>query len=67
MDVLISVVTGFYNRGSFVKSSIECLLSQSYQNIEIIVFDDNSTDNTYEELLKIQDKRLTVIRHQILL
>ena len=65
MDVLISVVTGFYNRGSFVKSSIGSLLNQTYQNIEVIVFDDNSTDNTYEELLKIKDKRLRVIRHSI--
>ena len=65
MNELISVVTGFYNRDRFVKSSIESLLSQTYQNIEIIVFDDNSTDNTYEEILKIQDKRLTVIRHQM--
>ena len=65
MNELISVVTGFHNRGSFVESSIGSLLNQSYQNIEIIVFDDNSTDNTYEELLKIEDKRLKIIRHQI--
>ena len=65
MDELISVVSGFYNRGDFVKSSIGSLLNQSYQNIEIIIFDDNSTDNTYEELLKIQDRRLKIIRHPI--
>ncbi|MBE9061262.1 glycosyltransferase family 2 protein [cf. Phormidesmis sp. LEGE 11477] len=65
MDELISVVTGFYNRGDLVESSVGSLLNQSYQNIEIIVFDDNSTDNTYEELLKIRDDRLKIIHHEV--
>ena len=65
MSALISVVTGFYNRGNLVRTSIGSLLRQTYSNIEIIVFDDCSTDHTYEELLKFQDPRLKVIRHSI--
>ena len=65
MSDLISVVTGFYNRGNLVRTSIGSLLRQTYTNLEIIVFDDCSTDHTYEELLKFQDPRLKVIRHSI--
>jgi|688.fasta_scaffold07192_16 glycosyltransferase involved in cell wall biosynthesis len=65
MSDLISIITGFYNRGNLVRTSIGSLLRQTYTNLEIIVFDDCSTDHTYEELLKFQDPRLKVIRHSI--
>jgi len=65
MNDLISVVSGFYNRGDLVRTSIGSLLKQTYSNIEVIVFDDCSTDHTYEELLKFQDPRLKIIRHSI--
>lgn len=50
---LISVITTFYNSvqlGDFVKSSMSCLLNQTYQNIEFICVNDGSTDSTLQEL-----------------
>ena len=45
-DILVSVVIPTYNREKIIKRAIESILNQSYKNIEIIVVDDGSTDNT---------------------
>lgn len=62
---LISVITTFYNSvqlGNFVKSSMNCLLNQTYNNIEFICVDDGSTDSTLEELKNFakHDSRIQV-------
>jgi glycosyltransferase involved in cell wall biosynthesis len=41
-----------YNDENTIVSSVESLLNQTYQNIEILVLDDGSTDATYEVLLQ---------------
>ncbi len=48
---LVSVITPAYNQGIFLKDTIESVLSQDYPNIELLVLNDGSTDNT-EEILK---------------
>jgi glycosyltransferase involved in cell wall biosynthesis len=62
---LVSIISGFYNREFLVRDSIKSLINQTYRNIEIIVFDDCSTDDTYEQLKFFEDadKRVRVISH----
>jgi glycosyltransferase involved in cell wall biosynthesis len=48
MHPLVSVSIITYNHEKFIGSAIESLLSQTYPNIEIIISDDASTDNTLE-------------------
>ena len=43
---LVSIVIPVYNGENFVKEAIDCALSQTYKNIEVIVVNDGSTDNT---------------------
>ena len=43
---LVSVIITCYNQGQFLKTAIESVLEQNYKDIEIIVIDDGSTDNT---------------------
>jgi len=43
----ISVVMSTYNNETTIEKSILSLLSQTYQNFEILIMDDGSTDNTY--------------------
>ena len=44
--VLVSVIMPVYNAGGFLKSAIESILSQSLQEIELILVDDGSTDGS---------------------
>ena len=58
----VTVITGYYNREDCVDETILSLLNQTYDNYEIIAFDDNSTDNTYTKLKMHQSDKLKVIR-----
>ncbi len=53
---LISVVIPTYNRSALVVKALYSVLKQTYKNFEIIVVDDNSTDNTKKIIKGIKDK-----------
>ncbi len=60
---LVSVIMPTYNSEQYISQSIESVLSQSYQNFELIIVDDCSTDNTYSVLQKyLEDKRVFYIK-----
>jgi glycosyltransferase involved in cell wall biosynthesis len=52
----VSVIIPTYNRASYVTKAIESVLAQTYNDFEIIVIDDGSTDNTKEVLSPFMDK-----------
>jgi glycosyltransferase involved in cell wall biosynthesis len=53
---LVSIVTPTYNREKFIIETVDSMLAQTYQNIEYIVINDGSTDNTLEILEKYKEK-----------
>lgn len=53
-DFMISVIITTYNRSELLLRAINSVFAQSYGNIEVIVVDDNSTDNTMSILKKIE-------------
>jgi glycosyltransferase involved in cell wall biosynthesis len=59
---LVSIVTPTYNQAEYLAETIESVLSQTYSNIEYIVIDDGSTDNTQEVLSRF-DSRIRHERH----
>jgi glycosyltransferase involved in cell wall biosynthesis len=61
---VVSVVIPTYNREEVVDRAIDSALNQTQQNIEIIVVDDASTDNTREVVTSYDDSRLVYIRHE---
>ncbi len=60
---LVSVVTAYHNRTNNLRCSLESVLRQSYSNIEFIIVDDCSTDDTYAQLEEISDPRLKLFRN----
>lgn len=50
---LVSVVIGSYNHELFVQQTIRSIIEQTYQNIELIIVDDGSTDSTWEKIQQI--------------
>lgn len=48
MDKLVSIITPTYNCAKFIGRTIDSVLSQTYQNWEMIIVDDRSKDNTKE-------------------
>ena len=46
-NLLVSVIIPTYNRYDFLLKSVESVYNQSYDNMEIIIIDDGSTDKTY--------------------
>ncbi len=58
----VSIIIPTYNRKSYVVETINSVLCQTYQSIEIIVVDDGSTDNTRDSLQEfIEDKKITYL------
>jgi glycosyltransferase involved in cell wall biosynthesis len=53
---MISVIIPCYNYGHLIAETIDSVLHQSYTDVEIIVIDDGSTDNTSEVLNEYADK-----------
>lgn len=60
---LVSVVIPTYRRASLVPRAIRSVQNQTYENIEIIVVDDASPDDTEEIVQSISDARIRYIRH----
>lgn len=59
---LVSILIPTYNRAEYLGSALDSALAQTYPNLEIIVHDDHSTDNTPQLLKKYHDPRLRLIR-----
>jgi glycosyltransferase involved in cell wall biosynthesis len=55
---LISVLMPAYNSELYIAEAIESILNQSYQNIELIIFDDGSTDGTRQVIQSFDDPRI---------
>lgn len=56
----VSVIIPSYNHASFLLRAVNSVLAQSYDDIELIVIDDGSSDSSLEVLSKIKDKRLKI-------
>lgn len=52
----VSVIIPVYNMEEFVESGVGCVTGQTYENLEIIIIDDGSTDNTYIKCLAEADR-----------
>jgi cellulose synthase/poly-beta-1,6-N-acetylglucosamine synthase-like glycosyltransferase len=57
-----SIVIPLYNKARFIETTIESVLNQTYQNFEILVIDDGSTDNGASLVALNSDRRVRLIQ-----
>ncbi len=55
---LVSVIIPTFNRSSLVIAAIESALNQTYQQVEVLIIDDGSNDDTKEKIKQLSDYRL---------
>lgn len=58
---LVTVIIPCYNVGAYVEKAVVSILQQSFSNIEVLLVDDASTDNTLELCRSIKDARIKII------
>ena len=57
-EITFSVIVNCYNSEKFIAECVNSVLNQSYQNFEVIIVDNLSTDNTRKEILALSDQRI---------
>jgi glycosyltransferase involved in cell wall biosynthesis len=64
MADLVSILIPVYNAEEWIASTLRCACSQTWPNVEIIVVDDGSTDNSYEVAKQFEHENVTLIRQE---
>lgn len=59
----VSVIIPSYNHSKFIEAGINSILTQTYQDFEIIISDDASPDDSVEKIKKIIDPRIKLFAH----
>src|SRR5438552_12056161 len=62
-QALVSIVLPTYNRAHLLAHAIRSVLCQTYGNIELIIVDDNSQDNTPDVVRLFDDARIRYVRN----
>lgn len=65
IEGLVSIIMPSWNTGRFIAESIQSVLNQTYQQWELIIVDDCSTDNTDEVVTGFQDKRIRYFKNKV--
>lgn len=60
----VSVIVPTYNRAHIITEAIDSILNQTFEDFELIVVDNESTDNTEEVIKSYADERIRYFKHQ---
>ena len=61
MNKLVSIITPSFNSSRFIEECIDSVLLQTYDNWELLIVDDCSSDNSCEMIKKYDDNRISLI------
>lgn len=61
---MISIVIPLYNKEEHIAQTLESVLNQTYQDFEIVIVDDGSTDGSVAEVKKVSDRRIRLIHQE---
>ncbi len=65
VDGLVSIIMPSWNTANYIAESIQCVIEQTYQNWELIIVDDCSTDNTDEVVAPfLKDQRIKYLKNK---
>lgn len=64
MNPKVSIIIPVYNLERYIGKTLKSVLGQTYTNLEVIVIDDHSSDNTLSVIHRFSDKRLRVIKQE---
>ncbi len=59
-----SVVIPLYNNEKYIQRAVLSVLAQTVQDYELIIVEDGSTVTNYQQVVRIQDARIRVIRQE---
>ncbi len=62
---LVSVIMPAYNVEKYIRQSVDSILNQTYQNIELLIADDKSNDNTKDIIDQYSDKRIIRLHNDV--
>ncbi len=62
-EPLVSVTIPMYNSARFIRRTVESVLQQTYRNFELLVYDDNSQDESFGIVQAIRDPRIRLVRN----
>ena len=63
-DFLVTIAVPTFNRAHLVKSAVDSALRQTHQNLEVLIVDNGSSDNTSQIVGEINDSRVRFIRNE---
>ena len=61
MKDLISVIINVYNGEKYINKCLDCIVNQTYSNLEILIINDGSNDKTLKLCKKYKDSRIKII------
>lgn len=61
MNELITIIINVYNGEKYIKKCLDCIINQTYENLEILIINDGSRDNTLNICKSYKDKRIRTI------
>ncbi|MFZ4798570.1 MAG: glycosyltransferase family 2 protein [Bacteroidia bacterium] len=65
-SIKVSLLIPCYNVSEFLDDAMQCIINQTYSNLEIVLVNDGSTDNTLEKLTKFanEDSRIVLVNNE---
>jgi len=60
----LTIAIPCYNSSAFIAKAIESALSQTYENFEILILDDGSTDDSIQVITSFEDSRIRILRQE---
>lgn len=59
-----SIIIPVFNKAEYIEETLKSALKQKYQNFEIIIIDDGSTDESIKKIVQFSDSRITLLKQE---